>query len=579
MRIFNSDFPGWLDIDGDFSEQDIIKKIPIRKFDKKTNLWTVPDTKRVRNYLEKFGGIFPPKPDTSMLRRGLPRFKTKPYEHQIHDLELMDGKTAFAILDEPGLGKSKVVIDDSTRLWDSGAIEGVIIVCPNSIKSNWSDQIEIHSPVQADVLPYRSDRKDSATQWVERGPNSETLRFLVMAVESMSSRNATLVSRDFARRHRTLLIIDESTRIKTSTANRTKNVISLSTLCKFKRIMTGTLLTKSLEGAWSQFEALDPRILNMDFYPFRGYFCVLGGYKMKQVVASRNEDDFFDIVSPWISLKKKSECLDLPNKVFQTRKVSPTSEMKKLYNDIVSGVANDPSFSVAMVRDLRLHQISGGFTYKIDTEASMKFLMEELAAIESGGELPDPDKLDTHYISVPVPGPNPKIEELLEIADEIPGKIVVWCRYRAEILAIADSLKSAKYKFVEFHGGVDEDLRQDSVRAFQNDPEVKFFIGQVNTGGIGLTLTSASTMVFFSNDWSGENRIQAEDRIHRISQKGSCCLYIDLVLGDETTPSGGFIDSRVLRAVQQGKDYHAFVQNELQSRQKISCANDETAPY
>ena len=569
MKVYNSPLLGWLEVETDFSEPDLIKQVPIRRYNKKTGLWTVPNTKRVRSYLERCGATLP-APPSATAPLGMPRFKTTPYSHQTHDLELMDGKHAFAILDEPGLGKSKVVIDDSTRLWDAGQITGVIVICPNSIKSNWVDQIGIHSPVPADTLPYRADRRDAAMIWIERGASTENLRWFVMAVESMSSKNALLTARDFAKRHRCLLVIDESTRIKTSTALRTKNVISLSQLCPLRRIMTGTMLTKSLEGAWSQFEVLDPLILNMEFYPFRGYFCVMGGYKMKQVVASRNEEDFFDIVAPWVSLKKKKDCLDLPDKVFQVRKVAPTTEMRGLYNDIVSGVVTDPSFSVAMVRDLRLHQVSGGFYYQMDTESSIKFLLAELKAIETGGDMPDPDTLDTHYISVPVPGPNPKIEELLDIAEEVPGKIVVWCRYRAEILAICNSLGDKGYEFVEFHGGVDEDLRQGAVKTFQENPSVKFFIGQVNTGGIGLTLTAASAMVFFSNDWSGENRIQAEDRIHRISQKGACCLYIDLVLGDDTTPAGGFIDSRVLRAVQQGKDYHAFVQDEIQSRQKTS---------
>jgi hypothetical protein len=254
----------------------------------------------------------------------------------------------------------------------------------------------------------------------------------------------------------------------------------------------------------------------------------------------------------------------------------------KLYNNILSGVAQDPSFSVAMVRDLRLHQITGGFTYRADTKQAMSFLLREIEAIQNGTELPDPDELEMHYIAEPIHGPNPKVEAVLDIVDELPGKVIVWFRYRAELHATAEALRKVygDAAVVEFHGGIDKDARQPIIRSFQESPDVRYFLGQIHTGGIGITLTAADTEIFSSNDWSAERRIQGEDRIHRISQTGSSCLYIDLVLGDDSTPAGGFIDSRVLRSVQQGKDYHAFVQDEIQSRHggENNCSRPADSP-
>ncbi len=571
MKVLQGTFPGWLRLKVDFSELDIVKRIPIRRFDDREQVWHVPDTKRVRAYLDRCG--FPVTVDPLLPRRlGQPRFKTDPRPHQIDDLEMMDGKHAFGVLDEPGMGKTKVIIDDCTRWFDAEAITGVIVVCPNSITGNWLDEISIHSPIPADTLVYDAGRSDAAKMWGDRGPKAGVLRWHIVASESMMSRKALDTARNFARRHRCLLVVDESTRMKNQKATRTKHTHFLAPLCPIRRILTGTMITKyrSLEGAWSQFEIIDPKIFNMGFYPYRGYFCVMGGYKSKTVIASMNEGDFFDIISPWVSLKKKKDWLNLPPKIFQTRKVAPSPEQRKLYNDVLSGVVQDPSFSVAMVRDLRLHQISGGFYYEKDTEGAMAFLLKEIAAITNGTEMPDPDELVTTYRPVPIPGPNPKVQEVLDIAEDIPGKMIVWFRYRSELAAVSEALRKehGEQAVVEFHGGVDKGLRQGIIRSFQNDESVRFFLGQIHTGGIGITLTAASVAVFYSNDWPAEARIQAEDRIDRIGQMGEASLYIDLVLGDDNTPAGGFIDSRVLRAVQQGKDYHTFVQEEIQARQK-----------
>jgi SNF2 family DNA or RNA helicase len=585
MRVVGVPFPGWLDLKVDYEELEQVKRIPIRRFDSLRKVWSVPDTGRVRAYLGKLG--VDTNVEAPSFTTKLPPivFKTTPRAHQVDDLNMMDGKHAFGVLDEPGMGKTKVGIDDATRWYYGGKIDAVIVVCPNSITGNWCDEIDTHSAVTSDKFVYDAARKKASEAWVKAPADAVGIRWFIMAAESIFTKSALEIASQFAKTHRCILIVDESTYCGEPTTDRTKNIIKLAKLCPVRRIFTGTMLTKSLEKAWSQFEILDPRILDMDFYPFRGYFCVMGGYKMKQIVASKNDQEFFDIIAPWVCLKKKVDYLDLPPKVFQVRKVAPSKEQRALYSDILSGVVQDPSFSVAMVRDLRLHQVSGGFTYRMDTQASMDFLLREMEALQNGTELPDPDELDVHYISEPIPGPNPKVQECLGIAEQVPGKIIFWFRYRSEIEALSVALRSAygDSSVVEFHGGIDKDARQPIIRAFQNDPEVRYFLGQIHTGGIGITLTAASVEVFYSNDWSAERRIQAEDRIHRISQGGESCLYIDLVLGDDATPAGGYIDSRVLRAVQQGKDYHAFVQDEIQARlsddKKLLIPADDLSIY
>jgi SNF2 family DNA or RNA helicase len=248
------------------------------------------------------------------------------------------------------------------------------------------------------------------------------------------------------------------------------------------------------------------------------------------------------MVAPYTYQVTKAECLDLPDKVYQRREYELSPEWLKLYGEIATEA------QIPLVRDLRLHQLLGGFV--VVPEARQR-LMDLVASPEALAAFLESDEIT--YATQPAPGPNPHLEALLEALDEIDGKVVIWCRYRAEIEIIAQALTGA----VQFHGGVSMEDRNAARRAFQTDTTVRYFIGQISTGGIGITLTAASVEIFYSGDWSAENRIQAEDRIHRIGQEGEHCLYIDLVA------RGNWIDKRILNTVQDGKDYHAEVMCDL----------------
>ena len=557
-------------IDARMDELEVMRSLPIRRWDKVADRWLVPMVEQnlailrgrgvdVDSWVEQARIQIPAHLDSSF------ELKTDPRQHQHNALLAAKDQPYFGLFMDPGTGKSKILIDDAVASHNRSEIDGVLLLCPNSIKGNWVDELSKHHGTKWTALEWEPGRDKRLDAFIELGP-AAGLRWFIVGLESMSSASGLRAVEKWLNSGRRAFLVDESSRIKTHDVQRTKNIIELSKASPRRRIATGTPATQGPHNLWSQFEALHPGILDLEYYPYRGFFCRMGGYKMKAIVGEKNKDVLLDLISPYVFQARKADCLNLPPKTHIRRVVEPTKEQARLYNDLLATGSLETSqgmltFDTALVRDLRLHQLTGGF---VATQRTIQTLAEMLRSATDPGALTEalsaaPQR--SWYEAEPIPGPNPKIEELKAILDEFPAdaKFVIWSRYRAEIEAIANALEPYG-KAVQFHGGVAREDRDFARRSFQEDPEVRFFVGQIQTGGIGITLTAASVEVFFSNDWSAENRIQAEDRIHRIGQEGESCLYIDLLL------RGPYMDRRVINAVQAGMDYHVALQAELAGR-------------
>lgn len=565
-----------------YDELPIMRSLPIRKWDRKTDRWLVPAIPANLGILRRHNVVSPFEfakrdihtvPDASFV------FKTAPMPQQMGALLAMQDMPAFGLFMDPGTGKTKILIDDAVAAFRRGEIDGVLLICPNSIKPNWVEELEKHSGEPFMAHEHEPD-KSSRFATFQRA-HFPGLKWLIMGVESLSSKSGVTVATHFLLGGKKELAVDESSRIKTHDANRTKAIVQLAKRAVRTRIATGTPATQGPQNVWSQFETLDPGILDLDYYPFRATFCIMGGYKAKQIVAAKNEDILLDLIAPYVFQARKEDCLNLPPKIHQRRFCTPSAEQMRLYNDLlVTGSLETPNgimdFDTALVRDLRLHQLTGGF---IATQECMQSLAALLAKAQDDPEALrialDNAPLRTWYRAEPIPGPNPKIEELLNFVNELPAhaKVIVWSRYRPEIAAIAEALRPLGGT-VQFHGGIGKDERTLARQKFQTDPGTRFFLGQIQTGGIGITLTAAGYAVFFSSDWSAENRIQAEDRNHRIgSEIHDGCVYVDLLL------DGRYIDTRVLNAVQSGVDYHHGMMDDLKIRlEKNSLTVTGTEP-
>lgn len=465
------------------------------------------------------------------------KFKLPPFAHQHIAFSRAAGKTAFAWFMDMGTGKTKVAIDDMAYSYTAGIISAAVVVTPNNVKSNWLiDELPKHMP---DYVPYRAACWQSTAVKAEKKAldalwePGDFLRVLIVNVDAFSHKRSTEYVERFMNALPCSMVIDESSRIKTPGARRTSTLIRLGRKAKQRRIMTGTPVTQSPLDAWSQFTFLDPDILGYDsFYSFRNQYAIMGGYEGREVTAYKNLDELNESIYRFAYRVTKKECLDLPDKVYEKRLVQLSTAQRQAYNDMRKNMiaevgGGSVSATIPLTKLLRFQQITGGFVPLDDDDGVVAF--------------------DT----------NPKIEAVLEIADDARqhGKIIIWARFIAEIKAIVAALKEqwGDDQVVEFHGGVSKEARLAARQAFQDpDSPVAFFVAQQDSGGIGLTLTEASTVVYFSNTFSLEARLQSEDRAHRIGQVNKV-TYIDVVA--ENTVD----DKKLLRSLRDKLGLSAMV--------------------
>ena len=462
------------------------------------------------------------------------KFKTKPYAHQLEALEKSWAAETYALFMEMGTGKSKVLVDNIAVLYDKGAIRGALIIAPKGVYKNW-DEIEfpVHLPDHVEhtkVLwePNITKRKQMELDTLFDG--KEDLKILIMNVEAFSTTKGLDFAHSFLNIFlgKALIGIDESTTIKSPTAKRTKNILKIGELAKYRRILTGSPVTKSPLDLYTQCKFLDPYHLDEDsYYAFRARYSNMvkrnfGGRSVQLVVSYRRLDELAKKLEKFSYRVLKEDCLDLPPKVFTKRIVELSDEQKKMYLTMKNAAIAEQDGKVmssmsALTTLLRLHQITCG-TFKADD-----------------GTL--------------TPIKNNRITALMDCLEETDGKVIIWATYREDIKNIVESLKKAygDDSTVEYHGGVDSTLRQKQIALFQqkNGP-ARYFVGNPSTGGYGITLTAANTVIYYSNNYDLEKRLQSEDRAHRIGQTGSV-TYIDLVA--EKT-----IDDRIIKSLRNKID-------------------------
>ena len=458
------------------------------------------------------------------------KFKTVPYKHQLDALERSWDKEYFAYFMEMGTGKSKVLIDNAAMLYSQGKINGLLLIAPKGVYKNWyEDQIPTHLPdyINTKVVLWKSsDKTHEQTKKLNTLFQTGTeFHILIMNVEAFSYDFGKEFARRFLDSHNAMMAIDESTTIKTPTSNRTKNILKLRTLAKYRRILTGSPVTNSPLDLFSQCQFLGSWLLNTDsYYDFRSRYAEmrtinLGSHSTNIVVGYRNLGELSKLIEPFSMRVLKDDCLDLPEKTFMKRQITMTPQQEKLYKAMkkyamaqLEGKAL--TTNNVMVQLMRLHQIlCGHFTADDGTIQDI---------------------------------PNHRVTELMEILSEVEGKVVIWSHYQRDIETIIKAIRK-KYGrddvVVDYYGKTTMEDRQDNIKKFQEDDNCRFFVGTTQTGGYGITLTAASTMVYYSNGYDLEKRLQSEARIDRIGQKYPM-TYIDIVTEDT-------IDTKVVKALRK----------------------------
>jgi len=463
------------------------------------------------------------------------KFKTQPYDHQRKALKDSWSAEYYALFMEMGTGKSKVVVDNIAILYEAGKITAALIVAPKGVYDNWvrgeipahlPDRIVRHvmrwSPVK--TQKYENELKDFIVD------KDQKLKIFVMNVEAFSSERGFEAAQAFLYQNpNNMIVVDESTTIKNRKAQRTANLIKLRDLAKYRRILTGSPITKSPMDLFSQCELLKEKCLGFNsYFAYQSRYAnvqkrTMGYRSFQQIVGYRRLDELSEKLDKSSNRTLKEDCLDLPEKVYIKRFVDLTPEQERVYNQM---------------KKLALAKLETG---ELATTASVLTQIMRLQQICCGHFQPDDEDIKTLK--------NNRMSELMDLIEEVNGKAIIWATYTHDILNIVATIRE---RFGEdsvacYYGGTQQDDRQDIVNRFQDkrDP-LRFFVGQPKTGGYGITLTAANTVIYYSNSYDLEIRLQSEDRAHRIGQTNKV-TYIDLV-------SPNTIDEKILTALRSKID-------------------------
>jgi len=456
------------------------------------------------------------------------KFKTKPYEHQLKALEMSWNREVFAYFMEMGTGKSKVLLDNIAMLYDTGKIDAVLIIAPKGVYKNWYDsEIPIHmvDHIQRKMVLWQAVINQKQQQKLDTLFKSETdLHVLIMNVEAFSTKKGLDFANKFLLSHNALVAVDESTTIKNPGAKRTKNILSISKRSKYRRILTGSPVTKSPLDLYTQCLFLDPFLLDFSsYYAFRNRYAEMrtanfGGRSIQIVAGYKNLPELAKTLKPFSYRILKDDCLDLPPKTFMKRVIQLTPEQKKVY---------------AQMKSMALAEMNG----KMITTVNVITQLMRLQQITCGHFKADDGSMQEIK--------NNRITELMDLLEEVEGKAIIWAHWRHDIATIVKEIeKEYPGSVMTYYGDTTSDDRQKAIKEIQNpESKVRFLVGTPQTGGYGITLTGASTMIYYSNGYDLEKRLQSEARIDRIGQEKPM-TYID-ILAEDT------IDEKIVKALRK----------------------------
>tara|TARA_R110001592_G_scaffold16224_6_gene69286 strand:- start:229 stop:1668 length:1440 start_codon:yes stop_codon:yes gene_type:complete len=454
-------------------------------------------------------------------------YKTEPYDHQRKAFEASAGINSYALLMDMGTGKTKVALDTVASCFESKRINFALIVAPKGVIANWIGEIDTHLPdrVEREVLLWKPNltkarRKELNDLYTDTGK----LKLLLMNIEAFSSKKGVSVAELFVKKFKVFMAVDESTTIKNRQAKRTKSVCSVGRDAVMRRILTGSPVTKSPMDLYSQMEFLDPSILGFrSYYAFQGRYAVvqrrsMGSHSFNQILGFQRLDELSEKLDQFSFRVRKEDCLDLPDKVYMRRAVELTLEQSEAY---------------VQMKNLALARLDSG---DLSTTQNVLTQIMRLQQICLGSLTDDEGKVH--------PLKSNRLTELLDICDEIQGKAIIWATWTRDIVSIAEALRDrfGVLAVATLHGETPDSDRQQIVELFQDrQSELRFIVGHPKTGGYGLTLTAASTVVYYSNSYDLELRLQSEDRAHRIGQENKV-TYIDLI-------SPKTIDEKIVNAL------------------------------
>ena len=442
-------------------------------------------------------------------------FYTEPFDHQRRLVEERWDKEYWGLFLEMGTGKSKIVIDHFVNLYLAGQVDTVFYVAKKGELANFlADQVPKHlaPDIPTKTLTYTgySTKRQKASLEHILTPKEGVLRIFAQNIESVRSGKGYQIAKAYVKSSKKVMIVcDESTYAKDPRSSQTKALTAIARMCKYRRIMTGTLVPHTAVDIYSQSRVLSKTTFDGEgVVSFRNRYCVMEekrfhGRSFKVITGSKNQDALKMKMKQWSDTLLKKDCLDLPEKMPPQKKLVPlTSQQFDLYQALVHT-------HVAMMPDGEMIDVANALA-----------LMTKLCQVVVGQVRME----DGSYKDVPSYRPEYTVNLAKDIIDG-GNKVVVWSHYRHCTEVLAEQFRSEKVNFTQVKSIMGVEERQQAVEDFQNLDEVKVFLGNPQVSGFGTTLTAARYMIYHSHSDNYEHRLQSEDRIHRIGQTGACTYY------------------------------------------------------
>lgn len=467
-------------------------------------------------------------------------FKTKPFAHQLDWWERTKDTPAWAILWEQGTGKTKLTIDTAAWMFERGRIDCLLVLAPNGVHRNWTvDEVPTHLPdhIPRTSLLWHSSKANNVKAKAEAKAALKAPGLLVVAMSYdaiMTKAGDAYVMKLLAER-RCFMVLDESVRIKNPKAKRTIRVLARGKGATFRRILTGTPVANSPFDVFTQFQFLNPTIWHAigcrSFAAFKNYFGVWqdkmdprSGRLFRDLVRYRNLSQLADITAKIGCRVTKEDVLDLPPKLYTKRYFDLSPKQAAAYRQMADSYevrleSGEVTALLVIVQLLRFQQIVSGFLVdENDNEVSL--------------------------------GENPRLELLREIIEDVTGKVMVFAKFRHDVAAIVSALKADGLEVVRYDGDTSEPDRAAAVQAFQHG-SARVLVGNPATLKEGLTLHAANTVIYYNNSYKLTDRLQSEDRAHRIGQK-KAVTYIDIV-------ATGTVDEKITDALRSKLDVASII--------------------
>jgi len=436
---------------------------------------------------------------SSMLKDSKPlRFDTRVagYAYQLEAVEAVKNLPYAAVFHEQGLGKTKIGLDLALEWIRDSSVDSVLIVTKHGLVANWVDEIRRHTYLSAHVL----DQHRSSNFFVL----NSAARLYLTHYEAVKSEERRL--KLFLKTRRVATILDESHKIKNPDSEIAKIFHRLSSGFVRRVIMTGTPVANRPFDLWSQIYFLDGgRALGSDFEDFRDHLDLRNDLWSDKSKRERFETELaaaFEKIRPFTVRKTKDQSgIELPEKEIFNLLVEPEPTQLALYEQYRN------SLSATVMRN--------GQIIVDDAEAILKRLVR-LVQIAS-----NPLLIDEGYSAVP--GKFPHLVRIIERALNEKSKIIVWTNFIENVRWLRKQL--VQYGPVMVHGSMSIEERNQAIADFKNDPAVNVLLATPGAAKEGLTLTVANYAVFYDRSFSLDDYLQAQDRIHRISQTQNCYVW------------------------------------------------------